>query len=222
MKPVFPIATIAATLSAAFLMPSLAMAQTATSKYPITAQQRTAAKKVAEQGVAISELAPNAPDEYVVKRGDTLWGISGKFLKSPWRWPALWGMNLDQIRNPHLIYPGQRLWLEKVNGRARLRLAKPIHAKQHHAVFIFDEPTIGLHPQDVHTLMGVMDRLLNQGATIIAVDHDLDLIANADYLLEMGPGSGAQGGQIVACGTVDEVKRNPSSRIAPWLTGRKP
>ncbi len=104
----------------------------------------------------------------------------------------------------------------------RLRLAKPIHAKQHHTVFIFDEPSIGLHPQDVQTLMGVMDRLLAQGATIIAVDHDLDLIANADYLLEMGPGSGAQGGQLLACGTVDEIKHHPHSRIAPWLTGELP
>ena len=104
----------------------------------------------------------------------------------------------------------------------RLRLAKPIHAAQKNTLYIFDEPTIGLHPQDVQTWMAVMDRLIDQGATIIAVDHDLDLIANADYLLELGPGSGAQGGQLVACGTVDEIQRQPHSRIAPWLTGAWP
>jgi hypothetical protein len=91
--------------------------------YPITPQQRATAQQVAQAGVPLSELSPNAPDSYTVKRGDTLWDISSLFLKSPWRWPELWGMNMDQIRNPHLIYPGQRLVLEKVDGKARLRLA---------------------------------------------------------------------------------------------------
>ena len=69
----------------------------------------------------LTELAPNAPDDYTVKRGDTLWAISGMFLKSPWRWPELWGMNLEDIRNPHRIYPGQQLYLDKTDGRATLR-----------------------------------------------------------------------------------------------------
>jgi hypothetical protein len=89
---------------------------------PITSTQRSTASEVAQAGVPLSELAPNAPDEYTVKRGDTLWGISGIFLTRPWRWPELWGMNLEQIRNPHLIYPGQLLVLDKSGGRARLRL----------------------------------------------------------------------------------------------------
>jgi LysM repeat protein len=76
--------------------------------------------------VPLSELAPDAPDSHTVKRGDTLWDISKLFLKSPWRWPELWGMNLDQIRNPHLIYPGQVLFLEKSGGRARLRVGQPV------------------------------------------------------------------------------------------------
>lgn len=92
--------------------------------YPITEQQRSTAQQVKEAGVPLSELAPNAPDSYTIVRGDTLWAISGKFLKRPWRWPELWGMNLEEIRNPHLIYPGQVLYLDKSNGRARLRLGK--------------------------------------------------------------------------------------------------
>ena len=94
--------------------------------FPITDQQRNTANKVAQDGVALSELAPNAPDSHTVKSGDTLWAISKIFLKSPWRWPELWGMNLDQIRNPHLIYPGQVLYLDKSNGRARLRVGQAV------------------------------------------------------------------------------------------------
>jgi hypothetical protein len=94
--------------------------------YPITPGQRDTANQVAQAGVPLSELAPNAPDSHTVKRGDTLWDISKIFLKSPWRWPELWGMNLQQIRNPHLIYPGQILLLVKDGGRARLVVGKPV------------------------------------------------------------------------------------------------
>ncbi len=94
--------------------------------YPITAQQRGTAQKVAQDGVALSELAPNAPDSYTVKTRDTLWDISKMYLRSPWRWPELWGMNLQQIRNPHLIYPGQILVLDKSGGRARLRVGQAV------------------------------------------------------------------------------------------------
>jgi hypothetical protein len=94
--------------------------------YPISSQQKATAQHVAEAGVPLSELSPNAPDSYTVKRGDTLWDISKLFLKTPWRWPELWGMNLQQIRNPHLIFPGQLLYLDKSNGRARLRVGQPV------------------------------------------------------------------------------------------------
>ena len=94
--------------------------------YPITSQQRGTAQKVAQDGVALSDLAPNAPDTYTVKTRDTLWDISKMYLRSPWRWPELWGMNLQQIRNPHLIYPGQILILEKSGGRARLRVGQAV------------------------------------------------------------------------------------------------
>ena len=90
-------------------------------KFPITPDQRATAVQVAQSGVALSDLSATAPDEYTVKGGDTLWAISQLFLKSPWRWPELWGMNLEEVRNPHLIYPGQQLYLEKADGRAILR-----------------------------------------------------------------------------------------------------
>jgi hypothetical protein len=92
---------------------------------PITQQQRDIANQVAQTGVPLSELAPNAPSEYTVKRGDTLWGISGVFLQRPWRWPELWGMNLQEIRNPHLIFPGQILYLDTSSGRAVLTTRRP-------------------------------------------------------------------------------------------------
>lgn len=102
----------------------LASAPAVAQNFPITPAQRSTAQQVASAGVPLSELAPNAPDSYTVKSGDTLWAISGVFLKTPWRWPELWGMNLEQVRNPHRIYPGQVLYLEKLNGMARLRMGE--------------------------------------------------------------------------------------------------
>jgi len=102
----------------------LAAQESATSRYPITTDQRRVADQVAQAGVPLSALAPSAPDTYTVKRGDTLWDISSVFLTSPWRWPELWGMNKQQVANPHLIYPGQTLVLVKgADGRAQLKLA---------------------------------------------------------------------------------------------------
>ena len=120
---VFPVrrALLGAALGAALGLPGVA---TLAATFPITEEQKSTAQKVAQAGVPLSELAPNAPDTHTVKPGDTLWDISKVFLKRPWRWPELWGMNLEQIRNPHLIYPGQVLTLEKVDGRARLRMGK--------------------------------------------------------------------------------------------------
>ena len=97
-----------------------------TSTLPITQEQRRVADQVASAGVPLAELASNAPDQHVVVPGDTLWDISKLFLKSPWRWPELWGMNRDQIRNPHLIYPGQVLVLVKMDGRARLQFGQRV------------------------------------------------------------------------------------------------
>ena len=104
------------TLAFGWLAAGAAQAQ----NFPVTAQQRATANQVAQTGVALTELRPDAPQSYTIQSGDTLWSISGLFLKSPWRWPELWGMNLADIRNPHLIYPGQILYLDTANGRARL------------------------------------------------------------------------------------------------------
>jgi hypothetical protein len=101
-----------------------ASATAATPNFPITPEQRATAQRTAEAGVPLSEINDNAPDVYTVKRRDTLWDISKMYLKSPWRWPELWGMNLDEVRNPHLIFPGQVLYLDKSNGRARLRMGE--------------------------------------------------------------------------------------------------
>lgn len=97
----------------------------------------------------------------------------------------------------------------------RLKLASEMGKQQRSSVFVFDEPTIGLHPLDVQTLLGIFDRLVLSGATVVVIEHDLDVIRNADFLIDMGPGGGKDGGRIVATGTPEEIKENPNS-----VTGR--
>ncbi len=97
----------------------------------------------------------------------------------------------------------------------RLKLASEMGRGQEDTVFVFDEPTIGLHPLDVRTLLEVFQTLLEKGATVIVIEHDLDVIRNADYLIDMGPGGGEEGGRIVAAGTPEAVAQNPNS-----ITGR--
>ena len=97
----------------------------------------------------------------------------------------------------------------------RLKLASEIGKTQEDSVFVFDEPSIGLHPLDVRVLLGVFQALIDNGATVVVIEHDLDVIRNADYIIDMGPGGGEAGGQIVARGTPEEIKGNENS-----ITGR--
>ncbi|MCU1494220.1 MAG: excinuclease ATPase subunit [Acidimicrobiaceae bacterium] len=99
----------------------------------------------------------------------------------------------------------------------RLRIASRLRSSQRGALYVFDEPTTGLHPRDVATLTGVFDRLMDAGATIVVIDHDLDLLAACDHLIDIGPGAGPEGGRIVATGTPHEVAVAPESVTGPWL-----
>ena len=99
----------------------------------------------------------------------------------------------------------------------RLKLASEMGRTQEDSVFVFDEPTIGLHPLDVQVLLGVFNRLVEAGATVVVIEHDLDLIGNADYIIDLGPGGGEQGGRIVACGTPEEIAANPDSVTGKYL-----
>ena len=99
----------------------------------------------------------------------------------------------------------------------RLKLASEMGKGQADTVFVFDEPTIGLHPLDVRTLLGVFQRLIDSGATVVVIEHDLDVIRNADYLVDLGPGGGESGGRIVACGTPEQVAADPASITGKYL-----
>ena len=102
----------------------------------------------------------------------------------------------------------------------RLKLASEMGRAQGDSVFVFDEPTIGLHPLDVQTLLRVFETLIESGATVIVIEHDLDVIRSADYIIDMGPGGGSAGGKIVACGTPDEIAASPESVTGKFL-GRR-
>ena len=97
----------------------------------------------------------------------------------------------------------------------RLKLASEMGRGQKDSVFVFDEPTIGLHPSDVRSLLQVFQSLVDHGATVIVIEHDLDVIRNADYIIDMGPGGGEEGGRIVATGTPAQIRACTTS-----ITGR--
>ena len=99
----------------------------------------------------------------------------------------------------------------------RLKLASEMGKLQNDSLFIFDEPTIGLHPLDVQTLLKVFQTLMENGATVVVIEHDLDVIRNADYIIDMGPGGGANGGRIVACETPEKLAKNPFSQTGHYL-----
>lgn len=148
--------------------------------------------------------------------------------------PELMNMSVDQALNAldGLKLPRQRLQVlhdlglgyltlgEETTGLSggeaqRLKLASEMGKGQSDSVFVFDEPTIGLHPQDVRTLLLVFQTLIDHGATVVVIEHDLDVVDNADYIIDMGPGGGKEGGRVVACGTPDEIRHTDES-----ITGR--
>lgn len=153
---------------------------------------------------------------------------------NPYTLPELMGMSVDQAieackdltlvsRRLNVI---QKLGLgyltlgEETPGLSggeaqRLKLASEMGRPQSDSLFVFDEPTIGLHPLDVRTLLQVFETLLSHGATVIVIEHDRDVIHNADYIVDMGPGGGEEGGKIVAAGTMEEIRNCPES-----ITGR--
>lgn len=148
--------------------------------------------------------------------------------------PELMNMSVDQVLNAlgglkllqqrlqvlHDLGLGYLTLGEETPGLSggeaqRLKLASEMGKGQSDSVFVFDEPTIGLHPQDVRTLLHVFQTLIDHGATLVVIEHDLDVIRNADYIVDMGPGGGKEGGRIVARGTPEEIRQNTDS-----LTGR--
>lgn len=165
------ISTLAAAWAAAVLLPAFGSAALAAADLPVTEQQRSTARQAAEAGVPLAELAPNAPDTYTVRRGDTLWGISGLYLTRPWRWPELWGMNLQEIRNPHLIYPGQALYLDKTDGRARLRTG-PQPAAGGAADWVKLSPRVRPSPLDAGAIASIPFNLIEPFLTEAVIFED--------------------------------------------------
>ncbi len=100
----------------------------------------------------------------------------------------------------------------------RLKLVNHLNKKQEGTLFVFDEPSIGLHPNDVQTLLGVMNRLKQKGATIVLITHDLDLMANADYMIDLGPKGGSAGGKVMASGRPLELAQEPTSLTLKYLS----
>lgn len=103
--------------------------------------------------------------------------------------------------------------------RQRMQLARAVRNRTTGALYVLDEPSIGLHPANIVGLKGVMDDLIADGNSVVLVDHDTQILSGADYMIEMGPKAGADGGQVIAQGTIDEIEHNPASVIAPYLSG---
>ncbi|MGB4468625.1 MAG: LysM peptidoglycan-binding domain-containing protein [Azovibrio sp.] len=138
------------------------------------------------------KLADNAPDRYMVVKGDTLWGISGKFLKEPWRWPEIWRLNKDQIKNPHLIYPGDIVLLDYADGRPRLRLGKPLPGrlspKVHEEVIGQEIPAIppqAIEPYISQPLVVDANELID-APRIIGTEESRVIMGNGDEIFVLG------------------------------------
>ncbi|MDB5932573.1 MAG: Peptidoglycan-binding LysM [Polaromonas sp.] len=176
--------------------------------FPITPSQKSTAAQVAQTGIPVADLAPNAPDSYTVRPGDTLWAISGLFLKSPWRWPELWGMNLEDIRNPHRIYPGQQLYLDKRNGRATLRTRRAANdgagsgntvrvSPRTRYETLADASIPTLSPQAIEPFLDepliVEELTLLQAPRIVATQEGRVLLSRGDRAYALGAYAGGDG-----------------------------
>lgn len=176
--------------------------------FPITPGQQATAAQVARTGVPLADLMPNAPDSYTVRTGDTLWAISGMFLKSPWRWPELWGMNLEDIRNPHRIYPGQQLFLDKRDGRATLRTrqagsgdSSPMNtvrvSPRTRTESLADASIPTLAPQAIEPFLAeplIVDELtFSQAPRIVATQEGRVLLSRGDRAYALGGYAGGNG-----------------------------
>lgn len=126
---------------------------------------------------------------------------------------------LNTLRRLGIGYPTLGEGTPELSGgeAQRLKLASEMGRAQGETIFIFDEPTIGLHPLDVRGLLDVFRALLAQGATVVVIEHDLDIMLNADYIIDMGPGGGTAGGSIVAAGTPEAVAAAPQSVTGKFL-----
>jgi LysM repeat protein len=175
-RPLHPRTPCALALAAATLLSPASWA----TNFPVTPEQRRTAEQVAQAGVPLSELAPNAPDSHTVKPGDTLWDISKLFLTSPWRWPELWGMNRDQIANPHLIYPGQLLLLVKKDGRASLQLAQSRGGASGDTVKL--SPRVRASQQDANPITAIPQHLIEPFLSE-AIVFDTDELARAPRIV---------------------------------------
>jgi hypothetical protein len=150
----------------------------------VTAAFATAAEQL--------ELVDNPPERHIVVKGDTLWDISGRFLKEPWRWPEIWRMNRDQIKNPHLIYPGDIVWLDYSDGNPRLRLGKPIQEKLQPRIHstavqqvIPSIPPNAIEPFISHPLI-VEAGIELSSARIVATQEDRVMLGNGDTAFVSG------------------------------------
>ena len=126
---------------------------------------------------------------------------------------------LEVLKSLGLGYPTLGEETPSLSGgeAQRLKLASEMGHLQTDSVFVFDEPTIGLHPLDVQTLLGVFSTLIDNGATVVVIEHDLDVIRNADYIIDMGPGGGLEGGRVVASGTPAEIRASEESITGKFM-----
>ncbi len=161
-------------------------------------------------------LAPSA-EELAFNSKGACPACGGTRLSEPARAPRLWAFPwIKPAKCPYLTLGEETPSLS--GGEAqRLKLASEMGWAQSDSVFVFDEPTIGLHPPDVQTLLGVFQTLIEHGATVVVIEHDLDVIRNADYLIDMGPGGGEVGGRVVAAGTPEAVAEDPNSVTGRYL-----